>query len=42
MAKSKRKRKLEAKNRKDEKKVFTVIAISTVLIIIIMYISFAS
>lgn len=41
MAQSKRKRKQALRNKKDEKRIFMVIAGCTLLVIIIMYISYA-
>ena len=42
MAKSARKRKIEARNRKDEKRIFMVIAVATIVIIFLMYLSFSA
>ena len=42
MAKTARKRKIEARNRKDEKRIFMVIAVATIVIIFLMYLSFSA
>jgi hypothetical protein len=42
MAKSKRKRRLEKKNQKEAKRIFTVVMVSTGLLLVVLYFVFAN
>lgn len=42
MAKSKKQRRIEAQDRKDARKIFTVIAISTAIFLVLLYFMYSN